>query len=315
MAELTARLDDAAKDKPGRQAGGARPRGAFSQKIGANRADQKEPDDRIRTAGNDAQFWQETGGLVGRIILAVLLVVIVSRRRLLRIFQVPGLVAVPAHVLLPVPRAAGDVRLAACSLCGLCTVAQFSYFGEYLPKVFPVHLRGTGGSFATNVGGRMVGTSASFVTTSVVAPLVAGGTSLQVATAAAVVGGAVYLVGLALSFFLPEPPAEANRHERRDSRKSGMPRPAGERSASRRGIPQGLVSRVCERLAPRAGCRYNGNTSPFPRPRRRDLHEGPRVPGQGAARRRRGRRPASTSSSRTPDEAVAAFDKFGGSRS
>jgi hypothetical protein len=49
------------------------------------------------------------------------------------------------------------------ALCGFLTVAQFSYFGEYLPKVFPLHLRATGGSFATNVGGRMLGTSA-FVT-------------------------------------------------------------------------------------------------------------------------------------------------------
>ena len=41
-------------------------------------------------------------------------------------------------------------------------------------KVFPLHLRGTGGSFATNVGGRMVGTSMAFVTTNWLAPLLAG---------------------------------------------------------------------------------------------------------------------------------------------
>jgi hypothetical protein len=33
-----------------------------------------------------------------------------------------------------------------------------------MPKVFPLHLRGTGGSFATNVGGRMIGTGAAFLT-------------------------------------------------------------------------------------------------------------------------------------------------------
>src|SRR5687768_12253224 len=41
------------------------------------------------------QFYQETGGLVGRFILAFLAVRIVGRRRLLRIFQVPGLFIVP----------------------------------------------------------------------------------------------------------------------------------------------------------------------------------------------------------------------------
>ena len=91
------------------------------------------------------------------------------------------------------------------ALCGFLTVAQFSYFGEYLPKVFPLHLRGTGGGFATNVGGRMLGTSAAFITANLVAPRQSGTTFEQVAVAAAIVGTAVFLVGLALSFFLPEP--------------------------------------------------------------------------------------------------------------
>src|SRR5262249_25612953 len=88
------------------------------------------------------------------------------------------------------------------------TVAQFSYLGEYLPKAFPIHLRGTGGSFATNVGGRMFGTSGSFVTTSLLAPLIVGGNFVQVATGAAIVGTVVYIIGLLLSFFLPTPKEE-----------------------------------------------------------------------------------------------------------
>ena len=88
------------------------------------------------------------------------------------------------------------------------TVAQFSYFGEYLPKVFPLHLRGTGGSFATNVGGRMFGTSAAFVTTNLIAPRLPGTTFEQVATGAGIVGTAVFLIGVAASFLLPEPAKE-----------------------------------------------------------------------------------------------------------
>ena len=41
------------------------------------------------------QAWQEVGGLVGRFLLAFLAVRILARRRLLRMFQIPGLVIVP----------------------------------------------------------------------------------------------------------------------------------------------------------------------------------------------------------------------------
>jgi hypothetical protein len=84
--------------------------------------------------------------------------------------------------------------------------------GEYLPKVFPVHLRGTGGSFATNVGGRMIGTSMAFLTTNLLAPALGGTGPLFVAKAAAIVGFAMFAIGLGLSFLLPEPPAEASQH-------------------------------------------------------------------------------------------------------
>src|SRR5207248_1772514 len=41
------------------------------------------------------QAHQEIGGLVGRIVLAILAVRIVSRRRLLHVFQIPGLILIP----------------------------------------------------------------------------------------------------------------------------------------------------------------------------------------------------------------------------
>src|SRR5437016_10000237 len=90
-------------------------------------------------------------------------------------------------------------------LAGACIVAQFSFFGEYLPKVFPVHLRGTGGAFATNVGGRMIGTSAAFLTTGVIAPLITnltGGGSVtpeKVAVGAGVTGLLVFVIGFLVS--------------------------------------------------------------------------------------------------------------------
>jgi hypothetical protein len=96
-------------------------------------------------------------------------------------------------------------------LCGLMVVAQFSYFGEYLPKVFPLHLRGTGGSFATNVGGRMIGTSAAFLTANWLAPMVgAKSTFDSVAIAAGIVGMSVFAIALVATFFLPEPKEPTN---------------------------------------------------------------------------------------------------------
>jgi MFS family permease len=154
------------------------------------------------------QAWQEMGGLVGRVLLAYLAVRIASRRRLLRLFQVPGLVLFPI-VFLWAAVTSVDALKWGIFLCGLVTVAQFSYWGNYLPRVYPTHLRGTGEGFAANVGGRMLGTGAAFVTTTL-ANTMPGATPAQKLTyACAAVAIAVYAVGLAVSSFLPEPKSEA----------------------------------------------------------------------------------------------------------
>jgi len=88
-------------------------------------------------------------------------------------------------------------------------VAQFSFWGNYLPRMYPTHLRGTGEGFAANVGGRMIGTSFAYLTVSVIAPMMSGPPFVQLATAAAYVGAFVYVVGFLLSFALPEPKGEA----------------------------------------------------------------------------------------------------------
>jgi MFS family permease len=163
----------------------------------------------IQPRREQVQFMQELGGLAGRVLLAIALVLIVSKRRLLWLFQVPGLVIIPLVWWWVYPNQPELFTLGV-FLAGACIVSQFSYFGEYLPKVFPVHLRGTGGAFATNVGGRMIGTSAAFLTTNLIAPLLTVGTNPfeRVAYAAGVTGLLVFGVGFAVSFFLPEPPRE-----------------------------------------------------------------------------------------------------------
>ena len=161
-----------------------------------------------QTAAGAVQWWQEIGGLVGRFALAGLVLVIVSRRNLLRVFQIPGLFIVP-FVFWTAPTSTTDMLKIGMFFAGFFTVAQFSFWGNYLPRVYPTHLRGTGEGFAANVGGRMLGTSFAYITVSVVAPMLSGPPHVQLAMAAAGVALFVYIAGVALSFFLPEPKSEA----------------------------------------------------------------------------------------------------------
>ena len=130
---------------------------------------------------------------------------------LLKVFQIPALFMIPlAYFILY--KSGGTNFYWAYGFCGLLVVAQFSYFGEYLPKVFPLHLRGTGGSFATNVGGRMIGTSMAVVTTNIVAPFLAGTadkvTPMIMAQAAGYVATTIAVLAFIIGFFLPEPKGE-----------------------------------------------------------------------------------------------------------
>ncbi len=165
-------------------------------------------DKAVEPVRGNIQRWQELGGLTGRILFAILLLYVASRV-LIRIFLLPGVVLFPVAYLVLYQ---GDYAVFALAIffCGLVTVAQFSYVSEYLPKVFPVHLRGTGSAFATNVGGRMLGTMAATLNTELLAPLMSGeGNPAKVAKAAAIIGAVVYAVALGLSFLLPTPKDEA----------------------------------------------------------------------------------------------------------
>jgi MFS family permease len=152
---------------------------------------------------------QETGGLVGRFLLAVLAVRIVSRRSLLRVFQIPGLIVVPLVFALA-PLLSLNALIVGVFFAGLFTVAQFSFWGNYLPRVYPMHLRGTGEGFAANIGGRMIGTSFAWVSNFIAANFYADSVSpaTRMAYTAAGVALFVYLVGTISCFWLPEPAAE-----------------------------------------------------------------------------------------------------------
>lgn len=170
-------------------------------------ADARKPiTDATNAKRGNIQRWQELGGLTGRILFAILLVYVASRV-LIRIFLLPGVVLFPVAYL---SLYGGDYTIFAIAIffCGLLTVAQFSYVSEYLPKVFPMHLRGTGSAFATNVGGRMLGTMAATLNTELLAPQFSGTNPENVAKAAAIIGATVYALALVLSFMLPPPREE-----------------------------------------------------------------------------------------------------------
>jgi hypothetical protein len=93
-------------------------------------------------------------------------------------------------------------------VAALFTVGQFSFWGNYLPRVYPVHLRGTGESFAANIGGRLIGTSFAWVTATLAVTPNRAYAPTKVALVAAGIGCAVYLVGIIASFWLPEPGKE-----------------------------------------------------------------------------------------------------------
>jgi MFS family permease len=163
------------------------------------------------------QIYQEIGGLAGRFALAWLALRVLSRRRLLWMFQIPGLIVIPLVYLFP---AAGHMPShniewlrAGLFVAGFLTIAQFSFWGNYLPRVYPTHLRGTGESFAANVGGRMIGTAANPLTVQLALAIVTAAPALPrptgTAYAAAIVVFLVYAVGSVLTFLLPEPTDKA----------------------------------------------------------------------------------------------------------
>jgi MFS family permease len=170
----------------------------------------------IQERAADVTKLQEYGGLLGRIILALLVVRIVSRRALIRLFQFPGLFIVPFTFAYAATHSL-DMLKVGMFLAGLVTVAQLSFWGNYLPLAYPLHLRGTGESFAANIGGRMIGTSFAAVTAWIAASITPANPDPATAAhywayASAGVGFAVYLIGFLFSFLLPEPTG-AHEHD------------------------------------------------------------------------------------------------------
>jgi MFS family permease len=181
-------------------------RAAAMAPLKVNGGKQKPLLDEVKKMGTETQIYQEWGGLVGRIVLALLIIIGIGRRTLLRLLQVPGLVILPVTYLVLYKQ---DVAVFSWGMAcaGFVTTSQFSFLGEYMPKMFPLHLRGTGGSFATNVGGRMIGTGAAFLTPKIAAHFL-GNPFDQMAQAAGWLALSIIILSIIFGCFLPEPKGE-----------------------------------------------------------------------------------------------------------
>lgn len=164
--------------------------------------------DAQKDAWGGMQMIQEAGGLLGRFLLAALVVAVVARRRMLRVLQVAALVAFPLTFAWVSGMGFTPLGVAVFFTAAI-TAAQFNFWGSYLPRVFPTHLRGTGESFAANVGGRIIGTTAALATTTLATNLTpAFGAGRALALSAAIVATTACVIGLVASRFLTEPESD-----------------------------------------------------------------------------------------------------------
>ncbi|MEO5820648.1 MAG: MFS transporter [Vicinamibacteraceae bacterium] len=183
------------------------------------------PEPRLRQVSGNAtdqavatvSSWQEMGGLAGRAVFALIAVWAITRRSLLRIFQIPALVFVPLLFVwissnLGTPGSLLWVKIGI-FVAGFFTVAQFSFWGNYIPLVFPLHLRGTGESFAANIGGRVIGTAAAWFTLTFSESRPPD--PAKIALVGAAVAGIYALVGAIATQWLPEPSADGVAEEGR----------------------------------------------------------------------------------------------------
>lgn len=156
-----------------------------------------------QTVGS-VQSLAELGTIAGRLLFPVLVIRIATQRSLLRLGLVPGLVV---FALVYFFAASHSLVFLKCGvfLAAICMNGSFSFLWNYLPWVYPTHLRGTGESFAANFGGRVFGASAALLTTQLANIIPAAGAATRMAYAAGVVAVLAYSTSLIGSLWLREP--------------------------------------------------------------------------------------------------------------
>jgi MFS family permease len=153
---------------------------------------------------SSVQLFQELGTIVGRLLFAFLVVRIATQRRLLRVFLVPGLVIFSCVYFFAATHSLMLVKYGI-FLAGLVLNGPFSLWGNYLPRMYPTHLRGTGESFAINMGARVIGASGVLFTTQLANIMPGANAAARLAYSAAILAVLAYAGSLIGSFWLREP--------------------------------------------------------------------------------------------------------------
>ncbi|HEY3629131.1 MAG TPA: hypothetical protein VGL00_22775 [Terracidiphilus sp.] len=90
-------------------------------------------------------------------------------------------------------------------LAALVFNGLYSFWGNYLPRAFPTYLRGTGESFAFNIGGKVLGASAALVTTQLANVMPARDAGHRLAYSAGMVATLACIIALLIACRLREP--------------------------------------------------------------------------------------------------------------
>lgn len=158
---------------------------------------------RIQQAVSVVYLVQELGSVTGRLVFALLVTRILARQRLLRTFIAPALILFPLLYFFAAAHALalflGTIFLAQAAFNGL-----HSFWGNYLPRAYPTYLRGTGESFAMNIGGRVLGVSAALLTAHLANVVPRGGTTERLTYAAGFTALLALSIVAVASFWLPE---------------------------------------------------------------------------------------------------------------
>jgi MFS family permease len=153
---------------------------------------------------SSVQFVQELGGFAGRVIFAVLIIRIVAQRARIYTIIVAALPAFFWLYFFAATHSLSSVKLGIFVATLLFNMLH-SFWGNYLPRVYPTYLRSTGESFATNIGGRVIGVFAALLTTQLSNVMPGQTVAARLAHSAGSVAVLACVIALIGSFWLREP--------------------------------------------------------------------------------------------------------------
>jgi MFS family permease len=158
----------------------------------------------LEQVASGVQMFQELGGATGRLLFALFVVHIVSQRRRALVFFVPALIVFPFLYFFAATRTLALLHLGI-FLATMLFNGLHSFWGNYLPRVYPTRLRATGDSFAANIGGRVLGVTAAVLTTTLSNVMPGAGHAAQLAHSAGTVALFFLVLGVVGTFWLREP--------------------------------------------------------------------------------------------------------------